>query len=169
VVYKGVRMDSTHAEIELLLRILDQAYDKKAWHGPNLRGAVRRLTADEAAWRPHSRRHCIAEITVHAAYWKYAVRRRLRGEKRGSFALSGSNWFSLAEPLTGEAWKGYVALLDAEHRALRAAVAGLPPSRLHEARSGSKFTDAALIYGAACHDVYHAGQIQLLKRLQSGA
>jgi hypothetical protein len=161
-------MPTTDPEIALLLALLNQAYDRKAWHGPNLRGAIRRLTADEAAWRPHPRRHSIAEITLHAAYWKYAVRRRLRGEKRGSFALSGSNWFSLPSPLTEDLWKGYVRLLDAEHRTLHDAVAGLPPAQLHEPRSGSKFTDAALIYGAACHDVYHAGQIQLLKRFQAG-
>jgi hypothetical protein len=147
----------------LLLRILDEAYEKKAWHGPNLRGSIRGLGADQAAWRPGPKRRSIADIVVHAAYWKYAVRRRLRGDKHGSFPLAGSNWFALPE----FAWRDYVALLETEHRALRAAVEELPAARLHQTPAGSKVSHSTQIYGIAFHDVYHAGQIQLLKRLQA--
>jgi hypothetical protein len=158
--------DRPHPEIALLLRILDEAFKLKAWHGPNLRGSLRGLDAAAAGWRPHPDRHNIAEIVVHAAYWKYAVRRRLRGEKRGSFALKGSNWFALTEPLTEPAWQEYVHLLAAEHLELRATVAELPHERLYQTPAGSKMRNVTQIYGIAAHDVYHAGQIQLLKRLQ---
>jgi hypothetical protein len=70
-------------EIELLLRIIDEGYNKKAWHGPNLRGAIKRVEFAQAAWRPAPERHNVWEHVVHAAYWKYIVRRRLRGEKKG--------------------------------------------------------------------------------------
>jgi hypothetical protein len=153
-------------EILLLLQTLDQAYEKKAWHGPNLRGSLRGIAAAQAAWKPGARRRSIAEITVHAAYWKYAVRRRLRGDQRGSFPLPGSNWFALPTPLTEDDWRGYLRLLDGEHRALRAAVAAFPAVRLHETPAGSKVSNAAIITGIAAHDLYHTGQIQLLKRLQ---
>jgi uncharacterized damage-inducible protein DinB len=152
-------------EIALLLDLLDQAYDKKAWHGPGLRGALRGLGAAQASWRPGPRRRSIADIAVHAAYWKYAVRRRLRGDKRGSFPLKGSNWFTLAEPLHEPQWRQYLALLQAQHGALREAVADVPVERLHQVSAGSKWTTVFLITGIAAHDVYHAGQIQLLKRL----
>src|SRR5262249_48169756 len=115
---------------ELLLRLLDEAYNRKAWHGPNLRGAGRRVSAAHASWRPADGRRNIAEITVHAAYWKYAVRRRMRGDKRGSFSLKGSNWFALANPLSEDAWREYVRLLDSEHTALRAAVEALSDRQL---------------------------------------
>jgi hypothetical protein len=134
-----------------------------------LKSTIRRVHAAEAQWRPHPGRRTIADIVVHAAYWKYAVRRRLRGDQRGSFALKGSNWFALPALLTEQLWKQYVGLLDAEHQALREAVAELPPARLHKLLPGGKYTVAATIYGAASHDVYHAGQIQLLKRLQARA
>jgi hypothetical protein len=159
---------SPHPEIRLLLGLLDQAYDKKAWHGPNLRGSVRGLTADQASWRPHPERRSIADIVAHAAYWKYTARRRLRGDKRGSFALKGSNWFVLPSPLPEPDWRHLVTLLETEHRTLYAAVAELPPGRLHQSPPGSKYSNAALITGIAAHDLYHAGQIQLLKRLQAG-
>ena len=151
---------------ELLLGLLDEAFDKKAWHGPNLRGALRGLSAEEAAWRPAPDRHNVWEAMVHAAYWKYAVRRRLTGEKRGSFALQGSNWFERPKASPSEAaWRDDVALLLAEHEKLREVVASFPPRRLQRRSSGSRFSNLALIRGIAAHDLYHAGQIQLLKRL----
>jgi hypothetical protein len=145
----------------------ERSNDEKAWHGPNLKGSIRRVGAPAADWRPRPGRRSIAEIVVHAAYWKYAARRRLRGDKRGSFALKGSNWFALPTPLTDEGWRGFVRLLESEHRALRAAVAELPPDRLPQVPAGGKFSNAALILGIASHDLYHAGQIQLLKRLHA--
>jgi uncharacterized damage-inducible protein DinB len=153
-------------EIELLLDLLDQAYDKKAWHGPNLKGSIRGLSAEQARWRPRPGRRSIAEIAVHAAYWKYAARRRLRGDKRGSFPLKGSNWFPIPADLPEAEWREHVRLLESEHRALRAAVEELPVEQLHHKPAGSKVSNATLILGIAAHDIYHAGQIQLLKRLQ---
>jgi len=150
-----------------LLDLLDHGYDKKAWHGPNLKGSIRGLDAVQACWRPSRGRHCIAEIVVHAAYWKYAVRRRLRGDKRGSFPLEGSNWFPITHHLSEPQWREHVRLLEAEHRTLRAAVATMAAAGLHRNSAGSKYSSASLIEGIAAHDVYHAGQIQLLKRLQA--
>ncbi len=144
--------------IDQLLLLLDEAYDKKSWHGPNLRGALRGLTAEDAAWRPGTGRHNIRELVLHAAYWKYAARRKLTGEKRGSFAVTGSNWFAAERE-----WKQDLALLAAEHKALRAAIAGLTAADL---RDPAKLR---YIRGVIAHDLYHAGQIQLLKRLRATA
>ena len=154
-------------EIRLLLRIIDEGYERKAWHGPNLRGSLRGVGPRLAAWRPQAGRHNIWEIAVHAAYWKYAVRRRLLGEKRGSFPLEGSNWFARPQALTVWAWSADRALLQEMHRKLRAAVAALDPKDLDRSPSGSKVSNLSLISGIAAHDVYHAGQVQLLKRLAS--
>jgi hypothetical protein len=150
---------------QLLLVALDEAYDHRSWHGTNLRGSIRGLSRAVACWRPAPDRHSIWELVVHAAYWKYAVRRRLTGEKRGSFPLAGSNWWARPEEDSDGAWKRDVALLAAEHRALREAVAGFPAAKFNRLAPGSSFTFASLVRGAAAHDLYHAGQIQLLKRL----
>ncbi len=147
------------SEKSLLLTALDEAFDKKSWHGPNLRGAIRGVSAEQAAWRPEGDRHNIWELTLHAAYWKYIVRRRVLKEKRGSFVLAGSNFFERpAGPAAEAAWKKDIAILEAEHCSLRETVAKFPTKAL---------TPAAchLIRGAAAHDLYHAGQIRLLRRL----
>jgi DinB family protein len=157
------------SEIGLLLELIDRAYDRKSWHGPNLRGSIRGIGVSTAAWRPAAGRHNIWEIAVHAAYWKYTVRRRLLGEKRGSFPLKGSNWFPRPATPTAEAWAEDLALLEQAHQSMRAAIAGLPSSKLGFHPPGSKVSNLELISGIAAHDVYHAGQIQLLKRLAAQA
>ncbi len=152
--------------VALLLSILDEAYERKAWHGATLRGALRGVTAREATWRPARGRHNIWELTVHATYWKYAVRRMLTGEKRGSFSEKGSNWFRRPASPTEQAWRADLARLDAEHRRLRETVAMLSAAALPRRVRGSKFPTATLLYGIASHDLYHTGQVQLLKALQ---
>lgn len=150
--------------VNLLLAALDQAYERKSWHGTNLRGSIRGMTANQAQWRPHAGRHCVAEQVLHAAYWKYTVRRRLTGEKRGSFPLRGSNWFPV-EQLTEPQWREHAALLDAVHRSLREAIAALSDRDLPQRPRGSKVSHRDILLGIAAHDLYHTGQIQLLKRL----
>src|SRR5512136_1760968 len=105
-------------DIAGLLRLLDESFGTKAWHGTNLRGAVGRLDQKQAAWRPAPGRHNIWEIAVHAAYWKYVVRRRLLGERRGSFPLEGSNWIPRPIGLSEKAWRQDRDLLEQTHRTL---------------------------------------------------
>ncbi|MGD9904011.1 MAG: DinB family protein [Vicinamibacterales bacterium] len=150
---------------DILLALLDEAYDHRSWHGTNLRGALRGITTDVAAWRPGRGRHNIWELAVHAAYWKYAVRRRLTGEPRGSFAFEGSNFWPRPVEGTAAEWRADLALLANEHVQLRAAVAAGAAARWTRRAPRSPFTYGALVRGAAAHDLYHAGQIQLLKRL----
>jgi hypothetical protein len=146
--------------VTVLLELFDEAFDKKSWHGPNLRGSIRGVTARQAAWRPAPGRHNIWELTLHAAYWKYVVRRRLTagktGEKRGSFVLPGSNFFVRPIETSDSAWKADIHILADEHRKLREVIGKIPaPSR----------AQAQMIRGVAAHDLYHAGQIRLLRRL----
>jgi len=153
--------------LDLLLRLFDDGFDHKAWHGPNLRGALRRVDAAGAAWRPGPDRKNIWEHAVHAAYWKYTIRRRLLGEDRGSFALKGSNWFVRPIDPTEKAWKADLKLLDDTHATLHAAIENLSPDELTVIPPGCKLTNAESIYSIAMHDVYHAGQVQLIKRLMT--
>ena len=156
-------MSSARAELQALLAFLDEAFDRKSWHGPNLRGSIRGVRVAEAAWRPAGERHNIWELTLHAAYWKYVVRRRLTGEKRGSFVLEGSNFFPRPVELSEAAWKRDIEILFTEHRALRNSVAALPPAAFKDAKKRH------LIRGVAAHDIYHAGQIRLLRRMYQQA
>jgi DinB superfamily len=144
----------------LVLALLNEAYQEKTWHGPNLKQSLKGVTARQAAWRPGPGRHNIWEVTLHAAYWKYTVRRRIEREKRGSFAVKGSNFFARPEKgkLNEKAWRTDRELLEREHIALVETI-----SKAASGLKGAKVPKS--FYGIAFHDVYHAGQIRLLRRL----
>jgi uncharacterized damage-inducible protein DinB len=147
---------------EHLLQTLRRAYDGRSWHGPNLLGSIRGLTPEEAFFRPGRGRHSIYDLVLHAAYWKYVARRRLTGEKRGSFSLKGSNFFPEPKTKDARAVRDARTLLEETHRALCAAVGAMPEAAFAERRG--KWTAGELVAGVAAHDLYHAGQIQLVKR-----
>ena len=140
--------------ISLLLEGLDQAYDRKSWHGTK-------------AWRPGGARPNIWELALHTAYWKYAGLRHLTALPRGAFPLKGSNWFPRPEVKTLAAWNADLALLDRRHRELRAAVVELEPDQLEAPSAKKQWRLQDLLQGAAAHDLHHAGQVQLIKRLRS--
>lgn len=145
----------------LLLALLAEGFERKTWHGPNLKQSLKGVSAKQAAWRPFRNRHNIWELAVHSAYWKYAVRRVLERGKRGSFVLKGSNFFPRPEAgkATESAWRADRALLEREHQALDAAIR----NALKKPLSAKTLR---MLYGIAFHDIYHAGQIRLLRRLQ---
>lgn len=147
---------------ELVLALLSEGYSRKTWHGPNLRQSLKGVSASQAAWRPAPGRHNIWELALHAAYWKYAVRRRIEGGKRGSFVLKGSNFFARPEEgkATEAAWRADLALLEKEHKDLEEAI-----RRVLKTPRAKKLLP--VLYGVAFHDIYHAGQIRLLRRMMS--
>lgn len=137
----------------------DRAYDLSSWHGPNLKGALRGVSAADALWRPKPGAHNIWELAIHAAYWKYVVRRKLAGLARGGFALRGSNWIASPDVADVRVWKKVLVLLENEHRQLREVMLTLSDADLRDAKK------RRLLAGVAAHDLYHAGQIRLVRRL----
>jgi len=141
----------------LLLANLDHAFDKRGWQGPSLRQSLRGVSAEEALRRPAEMRHNIWELVLHAAYWKYRVRRKLRGG--AFFAMKGTNWFASPSRADEKSWRDVIRLLDEEHGLLRDAIASMTPAELRDPKK------LRVAYGVAAHDVYHTGQIQLVKKL----
>lgn len=159
-----------HSTKEQILALVEEGFRKKAWHGPNLRSALRGVSAREAAWRPGKNRHSIWELTVHAAYWKYAVTKRLTGSKTPEFPEKGKNFFArdMKNGRVRDAeknWERDLALLAKTHADLRKAIAALEEADFERPCRGSRQMVMQNAAGIAMHDVYHAGQIQLLRRL----
>jgi len=148
-----------------LLATLDPSR-RQAWHGgPTPSGAVRGVTAAQARWKPGRGRHSIWELVLHIAYWNYAVRRHLDPDS-ARFPRSPANWPAVPQRADARAWAADRALLALEHARLVRAVRRFPVSQWGRVPpEGKRWTFGELIVGIAAHDVYHTGQIQLLKRL----
>ncbi|HWC72469.1 MAG TPA: DinB family protein [Gemmatimonadales bacterium] len=151
--------------VRLLLEVYDQAYTAPAWHGTPLKGSFRGISPRAALWRPARGRHCIWDLVLHTAYWKCIVRRRLLRDSAIAFPREGHNWFAPPRPANEAAWRRDRALLDEQHRLLRRAIASLSLRDLGHRGWHSRWSIKAEVYGIASHDLYHAGQIQLLKKL----
>jgi uncharacterized damage-inducible protein DinB len=145
-------------------RILDQlrrAWDGDAWHGTPLKGILAGVEAPAAHARPIPDAHTILENVLHLAYWKDAARRRVAGE-----TVKPSDAEQWPVPAgTGEAaWREALRLLEDGQRRLDAAVAALSDADLDRPVPGMNYTVYVLLHGVVQHDLYHAGQIALLKK-----
>ena len=163
----ATRSGSDRARRDELLRELDAAYAGPAWHGPSLRAALRNVAADEAIWRPAPGRNCIWELALHAAYTKHRVLHRLAPDAAGKFPRKLARaWWPAADGSAGEAaWRRDLALLDESHRRLAEGVAAASDAELRGRRGNARFTLWRQVLGIALHDVYHAGQIRLVRVL----
>lgn len=139
----------------LLLEELDNAFSKRSWHGANLLGALRGVSPKGAARSVH-RRKTIWQQLLHAAYWKHCVLNMLGDPQK--FPRAGSNWLKTPTPPTPAAWKRDIELLRDLQRRLRRIVSTMPATKFNRKTRW-------LLHGAAAHDLYHAGQIKLLRRL----
>ena len=129
-------------------------------------GSLRGVSPEVAAWKPYPDRHSIWGLALHIAYWNYAVHRRLTDGGRGEFPRVPSNFPELPAHPSAAAWKRDRQLVRDWHERLVEAVEAFDPSRLDEIAGGrGKTSYADLITGILLHDTYHAGQIQLMKRL----
>ena len=151
--------------IGVLLEQMDQAFKGPAWHGPALLGTLRGVSAETALRRPAEGRHNIWELVLHAAYWKQIVRRRITGDDSIEFPRSPANWPTAPSRPSESQWKADKALLKREHALLRAAVAKLSSAELKRKGKGTRWRRETEIVGIASHDLYHGGQIGLVKRL----
>lgn len=143
-------------------RILDEGYGAGAWYGSDLRTAVEEVTAAQAYKRPAKGRHNVAEVALHAAFWANEAASRLTGKPRAAFPLDGEDWFELKDE-KALSWKKVVSTLESAQQRLSQAVSevasGARTSPLGEAE---RFD---LVIGISEHAAYHAGQIQLIKKL----
>jgi uncharacterized damage-inducible protein DinB len=146
-------------------RIADQlrrAQRGGAWHGPALAEALEGMTAAQAAARPLPAAHSAGEIVRHLAVWEDVARRCLAGEDLRRELSPEEDWPPVRD--SGEAaWRDARRRLDEGHERLLEAVRGFPEERLDE-KSPRGVSFYVMLHGIVQHDLYHAGQIALLRK-----
>ena len=153
-------------QIGAITRLLNPSPGEPSWHGgATPLGSLRGVFPEQAAWKPAPKRSSIWELTLHITYWKYAVRRVLDNLPKGAFPRKPADFPKMPKSIDTKSWNADKALLKSEHKLLCEAVAAFDPSRLTEIIEGRKYPYSELLFGIAAHDIYHVGQIQLLKRL----
>jgi uncharacterized damage-inducible protein DinB len=157
-------MPAQNSESALIADQLRRAFEGDAWHGPALLELLRDVDAATAAAKPFPDIHSIWELVLHVAAWDGAAYRRLAGE---TVQLTGKANFPLVPTPTKAAWLKAVAHMKRTHNVLVRTVADLPEARLRERVPGKKYDFYYMLHGVVQHELYHAGQIAILKRCRS--
>lgn len=148
-------------EIERINEQLKRAFEGGAWHGPSVKEVLEGITAEKAAARPLSGAHSIWELVLHIAVWEEAVKKWVRGETHK--VTNELDWQKVTDP--GEAaWKKTLADLEKGHLELRTTISRLADDGLDKGLTKPKPTVYDLLHGVIQHDLYHAGQIAILKK-----
>ena len=157
--------EPTRSEAARIADQLRRAFDGDAWHGDSLIEILEGVTAAQTAARPITRAHTIWELVLHIAAWDGAVLRRLSGT---AVTLSDAENFPSVTDTSEAAWLRTLAEMRRVHEELVRAVSTFPDSRLEEIVPGKKdahYTFYYMLHGVLQHELYHAGQIALLKKM----
>jgi uncharacterized damage-inducible protein DinB len=150
-------------------RVADQlrrAFYGDAWHGPGLLELLEDVDAATAAAKPLANVHSIWELVLHIAVWDRVACRRLSGEK--CQPTGDANFPPVPKP-TASAWSKAVADVKRTHDGFVKTVAALPESRLRDRVPGKRYDFYHMLHGLAQHELYHAGQIAILKKAAAKA
>jgi uncharacterized damage-inducible protein DinB len=151
------------SEVSRILDQLHRAYTGPAWHGPALGEILSDVTAEMAARRPLPDAHTIWELVVHLTVWMDVPMVRLRG-KEIPVLPPEEDWPAVPES-SEAAWKRALEGLAEAQRNLEAEVRKLTDERLSEKVLGDRpYSIYTLLHGVVQHNLYHAGQISMLKK-----
>jgi uncharacterized damage-inducible protein DinB len=152
-------------QTDMIADQLERAYRGDAWHGPSVRAVLEGVDAATAAARPHEKAHSIHEIVLHMTGWTREVTRRLRVGVAEDPEMG--DW-----PGTGGGWDAALAALETANHELLSAIRALNPAQLDDhigdARDrtlGSGVSRYVMLHGLVQHHAYHAGQIEMLKKI----
>ncbi len=143
---------------ERLLDQVNRAFGGEAWHGPALRNLLDGITEDQARSHPLAESHSILELVVHVGTWMDVVARRVGGTAVESTTVQ--DW----SDVTKTSWSRAVEELERAQSRLCDALARLSSEELEKPVPGATRSIYSEIMGLLQHNVYHAGQISLLKK-----
>lgn len=162
----------SETEVDRVVDELEREFRGDPWHGSPLGDILRGVTAAQASSRPLPAAHSIWELVLHMTAWKNEVTRRLSGLPAGE--PQEGDWPSVGAT-TPERWTAALADLERSHHALLDAVRTLSEERLLEPTkdfrdraTGTGVSHYVLLHGIVQHDVYHAGQIAMLRKGSAG-
>ena len=149
-------------EIEKISEQLKRSFYKDAWHGPALLEVLKNVTASQAAKRPMDDAHTIWELVLHSTTWIKAVDKTIT-EMEYTQVSDTANWPTIIDK-SEASWKQALDSLKKSHKKLEKHVLGLKNAALAKKAINTNSTISRLLYGVIQHDIYHAGQIAILKK-----
>ncbi len=152
------------AETNRIVQLMKAAFNGRAWHGPALQEILASVNAAQAAAKPIANAHSIWELVLHITAWQKIVRRRLAGEE--VFDVPEEEDWPPVKDTSAAAWKNALQELQQQHKNLCEATVRLQDADLSKMvrSSDGDHSFYVMLHGVIQHDLYHAGQIVLLRK-----
>ena len=150
------------SETTRIAELLRRAFAGDAWHGDSVLELLAGVRAARAAKHPIASVHSIWELVLHITAWDDAVNRRIVSGK--AVSLGNKQNFPPVRETSEAAWRQALERLNETHEQLVQTVAALPDSRLDARVPGKNYNIYFMLHGVTQHELYHAGQIAILKK-----
>jgi uncharacterized damage-inducible protein DinB len=152
------------SEIRRILDQMDRAFSGDAWHGPSLWSLLECTSAEDASRHSVHGAHSIWELVNHLAAWNGIVAHRLAGESPE--VTAEMDWPPIWEA-SKVAWNRSLEHLAESHGRVRLAAEKLRDGQLDDKLGEKGDSFYVTLHGLIQHDLYHAGQIAILKKTLS--
>jgi uncharacterized damage-inducible protein DinB len=150
------------SEINRISDQLKRAYMGEAWHGPSVCEVISNIDPAKAAAYPLRSVHSIWEILLHMIAWIKFARLSLEGEAMPQNLSPEKDW-PVVQEAGQKAWESTLKALENEHQLLLDRVSELKDPELSDIVPGRNYSVYFLLQGIIQHNLYHAGQMSLLK------
>lgn len=151
-------------EIDRILDQMDRAFSGDAWHGPSLLSVLDGISAEDASKHPIRGAHSIWELVHHIGAWNTISQHRLAGE---NVQITPERDWPPVWEVSETAWKRAMENLVESRKRLRDSVKDFSDEQLAERATGPDYSRYVVLHGVVQHDLYHAGQIVMLKKALS--
>ncbi len=148
-------------ENDRIIELLNRTFYGPAWHGAAVNEILQNIDYTTAARNKIENAHNIWDIVVHIAVWKDAAIRFMNGE---DVKIPDEIDWNKTVGYDESGWEIVKTSLYAVHQKLIEKVKIFPEEKLIENVLEKDFTFYVLLHGVIQHDIYHAGQIALLKK-----
>lgn len=149
------------SEIHRILDQMDRAFSGDAWHGPSLMSVLEGVSAEDASKHPIRGAHSIWELVHHIGAWNTISQHRLAGE---TVEITPERDWPPVWEVSDAAWKRAIENLKESHARLRESIKDFSTELLEGKAAGPDYSRYVVLHGVIQHDLYHAGQIVILKK-----
>jgi len=153
-------------EIKRIHKNISAIYDGTPWYGDNVLSYLSGISAEMAAIKPEKLNHSIAEIVCHMTAWRYFVIEKMNGNAAYEVWDTELNWRKIIA-LNEAEWQRIKDDLLKSQTELLHHIEQMTESMLTAPVDGRKYNFRLMLQGIAQHDIYHSGQISMIRKLVS--
>jgi len=156
-------MAKKHSRKEFVVDQMKRAHRNDAWHGPSLAEIMDGITAQQAAGKPLKNAHSIWELVLHIEAWNRLIEVRIKKKRLEKMTVK-LDWPSMPKSKTAATWQRAVNKMHSSMKSLYEFIDKNEESILDRPVVGKPYNVEHMMHGVVQHNLYHTGQIALLKR-----